>query len=143
MKKKQKIFFDLENYDFTPFARELTEEEMYLVNGGRVVKGSARETEVVPSRPSSSSESGNSSGSSSTSNSSPAPAETQPSTTSSSQQNNTESQPQTSSAPTCSDMMTKARVLLILVVVFCRTQAPMVHHQLIDVGGVAVSAVSI
>ncbi|MCR5063406.1 MAG: hypothetical protein K6A89_09000 [Treponema sp.] len=77
---------------------------MYLVNGGRVVKGSARETEVVPSRPSSSSESGNSSGSSTTSNSVPAATQTTTSssqTNSSSQQNNTESQPQTSSAPTC------------------------------------------
>ena len=103
MKKKQK-YFNLETFDYTPYARELTEEEMYLVNGGRVVKGSARETEVVPSRSSSSSESGSSSGTPATSNSSRAPAATQTTTGSSqtyssSQQSNTESQ--TSSTPTC------------------------------------------
>ena len=92
--KKQQKYFNLETFDYTPYARELTEEEMYLVNGGRRMIGDrTNESEHVSSRPASSNESGNSSGSSSTSNSSPAPAATQPSTTSS-QQNNT-------SAPTC------------------------------------------
>lgn len=106
MKKKQK-YFNLETYDYTPYARELTEEEMYLVNGGRRMIGDrTNESEHVSSRPASSNESGSSSGTSATSNSSPAPAETQTATgssqtNSSSQQNNAESQPQTSSAPTC------------------------------------------
>ncbi len=92
MKKKQK-YFNLETYDYTPYARELTEEKMYLVNGGRQMKSDrTNDSEYVSSRPSSSSGSGSSSRTSSTSNSSPAPAETQ--TTTSSQQNNT-------SAPTC------------------------------------------
>ena len=36
--KKQKKYFNLETYDYTPYARELTEEELYLVNGGRQMK---------------------------------------------------------------------------------------------------------
>ncbi len=101
--KRQKKFFNLETYDYTPYARELTEEEMYLVNGGRQMKSDrTNDSEYVSSRPAPSNESGNSSGTSTTSNSTSnsVPAATQ-TTTSSSQQNNTESQSQTSSAPTC------------------------------------------
>ncbi|MCR5063408.1 MAG: lysozyme [Treponema sp.] len=100
MKKKQN-YFNLETYDYTPYARELTEEEMYLVNGGRRMIGDrTNESEHVSSRPASSNESGTSTTSNSVS------AETQTTTGSSqtyssSQQNNTESQPQTSSVPTC------------------------------------------
>ncbi|MCR5063876.1 MAG: hypothetical protein K6A89_11395 [Treponema sp.] len=109
MRKKKNEFFDLETYDYTPYARELTEEEMYLVNGGRRMIGDrTNESEHVSSRPASSNESGSSSGTSTTSNSTSnsVPAATQTTTSSSqtnssSQQNNTESQPQTSSVPTC------------------------------------------
>ena len=37
--KKKPVYFNLETYDYTPYARELTEEEMYLVNGGRRMIG--------------------------------------------------------------------------------------------------------
>ncbi|MDD5930382.1 MAG: hypothetical protein PUC37_11325 [Spirochaetales bacterium] len=51
MKKKQK-YFNLETYDYTPYARELTEEEMYLVNGGRQMKSDrTNDSEYVSSRP--------------------------------------------------------------------------------------------
>ena len=33
-KKKKPVYFDLDSYDCSSFAREVTEEELYLINGG-------------------------------------------------------------------------------------------------------------
>ena len=39
MKTKRKLpkFIDINTFDFTPYGRELTREEAYLVNGGQVM----------------------------------------------------------------------------------------------------------
>ena len=33
-RKKEPVYFDLDSYDCSSFAREVTEEELYLINGG-------------------------------------------------------------------------------------------------------------
>ena len=36
-KKKEPVYFDLENYDYSSFARDMTEEELLTVNGGKQI----------------------------------------------------------------------------------------------------------
>ena len=39
-KKKEPVYFDLENYDYSSFARDMTEEELLTVNGGKQIANS-------------------------------------------------------------------------------------------------------
>ena len=39
-RKRKPVYFDLDSYDCSSFAREVTEEELYKINGGAQVENS-------------------------------------------------------------------------------------------------------